>query len=279
MRKISVVLPVYNEEFFINACISNIYECADEIIVIDGSPNGKSTDNTVEIVKSFGKKIVYKTGTFKTDNGGWDSASQKNVGISESSGNIVMFLSADMFFDQPERLFDILRNDEQHKVFFLPTIEFWLDMTRVRLYSDSTLLSIPSTVFEVVAIDKSLKPVFDGKLRCSETSLDERLLIQDMTKYHLGWIRPFDHQVAKHIRHVRSGAWGKHGQGLLEGGEQKLTQWAITHVMTYKQVGSVACNVNVPECLKGFDKLNYNTNMESVIEAYKEKYGSSPFRG
>ncbi|MCE5328732.1 glycosyltransferase [bacterium] len=56
---ISVIVPAYNEEKFIGACISslekqNFNKDDYEIIVID---NG-STDNTVQIVHNFNKKFL-----------------------------------------------------------------------------------------------------------------------------------------------------------------------------------------------------------------------------
>jgi glycosyltransferase involved in cell wall biosynthesis len=55
--KVSVVVPVYNEEKYIAACLKNLLnqkEPADEIIVVDNN----STDKTVEVVKKFPVKIV-----------------------------------------------------------------------------------------------------------------------------------------------------------------------------------------------------------------------------
>lgn len=86
MKKISAIVPVYNEESLIGPCIRHLEPFVDEIIVVDGGPTGLSTDKTAEIVESF-DKTVYVSGTFKTIPGAWDAGSQKNQGISVANGD------------------------------------------------------------------------------------------------------------------------------------------------------------------------------------------------
>ena len=54
MTKLSVVLAVRNEEKNIGECLSSIKGTADEIVVVDE----ESKDNTIEIVRSFGARII-----------------------------------------------------------------------------------------------------------------------------------------------------------------------------------------------------------------------------
>jgi glycosyltransferase involved in cell wall biosynthesis len=54
---LSVVLATYNEELNIKKCLDSIKDIASEIIVVDGS----STDNTVDIAKSFNAKVISTT--------------------------------------------------------------------------------------------------------------------------------------------------------------------------------------------------------------------------
>jgi len=51
--KLSVCLAVYNEEKFIHYPLDSVYDFADEIIIVDGG----SSDNTINLIKSYGKKI------------------------------------------------------------------------------------------------------------------------------------------------------------------------------------------------------------------------------
>src|SRR3989344_195953 len=50
---LSVVLATFNEEDRIGECLTSIKYIADEIVVVDG----RSTDRTAEIAKSFGAKV------------------------------------------------------------------------------------------------------------------------------------------------------------------------------------------------------------------------------
>lgn len=54
MTKLSVVLAARNEEKNIGECLSSIKAIADEIVVVDE----ESKDKTLEIVRSFGAKII-----------------------------------------------------------------------------------------------------------------------------------------------------------------------------------------------------------------------------
>jgi glycosyltransferase involved in cell wall biosynthesis len=52
--KISVAIATFNEEKNIRECLESVKKIADEIIIVDG----KSTDKTVEIAKTFGAKVT-----------------------------------------------------------------------------------------------------------------------------------------------------------------------------------------------------------------------------
>lgn len=84
--KISVVIPVYNEEKYIGACLDSLFsqvEKPDEIIVV----NNNSTDNTLEIVKKYPVKIIHekKQGMIPT----------RNKGFNKAAGDIIARTDAD----------------------------------------------------------------------------------------------------------------------------------------------------------------------------------------
>lgn len=73
--KVSVVIPVYNEENYIKSCLEHIFsqeEKADEVIVVDNN----CTDNTITIAKAFPVRIVQEAtqGMIPARNRGFDEA-------------------------------------------------------------------------------------------------------------------------------------------------------------------------------------------------------------
>ena len=90
--KVSVIVPVYNEERYISATLDSIinqnFEDFELIVVDDGS-----TDATLEIVtdKLSDSKINHKI--IHQENNGVSSA--RNRGITESSGDYIVFVDAD----------------------------------------------------------------------------------------------------------------------------------------------------------------------------------------
>lgn len=54
MKKLSVVLAVYNEEKNLDACLASVKDITDDIVIVDGS----STDKTVAIARSYGANVL-----------------------------------------------------------------------------------------------------------------------------------------------------------------------------------------------------------------------------
>ena len=94
---VSVIIPLYNAENYIGECLDSILNqtLTDyEVIVVDEC----STDNGVEIVKSYAEKFGEKlklTSTLKYfENDGYTA---RNKGLSLSKGEYVFFVDADDF--------------------------------------------------------------------------------------------------------------------------------------------------------------------------------------
>lgn len=87
--KISVIMPVYNGEKYIEEALNSIFfqkgDYDFEIIVV----NDGSTDNTEEVLKPYMDKIVYT----HQQNGGPPVA--RNTGMKLATGNYIAFLDAD----------------------------------------------------------------------------------------------------------------------------------------------------------------------------------------
>ena len=89
--KISIIIPAYNVEAYIEKCINSVinqtYDDIEVIIINDGS-----TDNTAEIIEKYSKidnriKIVNKYNSGVSDS--------RNVGIEMFTGDYVFFLDSD----------------------------------------------------------------------------------------------------------------------------------------------------------------------------------------
>jgi glycosyltransferase involved in cell wall biosynthesis len=83
MLKISAVVIAYNEEQNIERCLKSLQNVADEIIVVDSF----STDNTLEICKKYGTKIIQHAFEGYVE--------QKNFALAQTSNTFVLSLDAD----------------------------------------------------------------------------------------------------------------------------------------------------------------------------------------
>lgn len=94
--KLSLCIPAYNEEKNIHYPLDSAYDLADEVIIIDPG----STDKTVEIAKSYGKKIK----VFQIENQR-NFLISKQKAIEKASGEWILQLDAD------EALSEELKNE------------------------------------------------------------------------------------------------------------------------------------------------------------------------
>ncbi len=106
-KSLSIIIPTFNEEKNIGKCLKSIlaqsYSKFEVIVVDDGS-----TDKTVDILGQFKVKLL------KQKHHGPGKA--RNLGAKESNGEILVFIDADMTFDQ-EFLSELVKpiNDGTYK--------------------------------------------------------------------------------------------------------------------------------------------------------------------
>ena len=102
MTDISIIVPIYNAEKFINKCVDSLLNQTKkeiELILI----NDGSTDNTHNILKKYNdKRIKY----FKNKNQGIGKT--RNFGIEKATGKYIMFVDSDDYLKENacEELYD-----------------------------------------------------------------------------------------------------------------------------------------------------------------------------
>ena len=90
--KISVIVPVYNVENYLEKCLNSLVNQTlqeIEILVI----NDGSTDNSQKIIEVFQSKFPQKIKTFAKENGGLSDA--RNYGIDRATGEFLAFVDSD----------------------------------------------------------------------------------------------------------------------------------------------------------------------------------------
>ena len=115
MVKISVIIPVYNSEKYLERCLKSViyqtYENLEIICVNDGSE-----DNSLEILEDFKKKDE-RVKIISTENKGQSHA--RNKGLKESSGDYVSFIDSDDWVSLSlyEKFISALNNSEGFEIF------------------------------------------------------------------------------------------------------------------------------------------------------------------
>ena len=134
---VSIIMPVYNGSNYISeslgSALNQTYKNIEIIIVNDGS-----SDNTEEIVKSYGTKVRY----FKKENGGVSSA--LNLGIKNMKGKYFSWLSHDDMYsnDKIEKQIEALKKLDKDK------------RDKTILYSNWILIDKNSKKFDDFKIEK-----------------------------------------------------------------------------------------------------------------------------
>lgn len=95
--RVSIIVPVYNTEEYIDKCIISLLEQEleeIEIILVDDG----STDNSFAVCKQYVKKYPGRIWLFSESNSGPSSA--KNMGIEKARGEYLVFVDSDDFVNK-----------------------------------------------------------------------------------------------------------------------------------------------------------------------------------
>ena len=109
MKKVSVVVPVYNTSLYLKECIDSLVnQTLDDIEII--LINDGSTDNSLSIINEYKKKYPQKIIIISQENLGISVA--RNAGIKVSKGKYIGFVDSDDFvkLDMFEKLYEKIEN-------------------------------------------------------------------------------------------------------------------------------------------------------------------------
>ncbi|MBP9797858.1 glycosyltransferase family 2 protein [Candidatus Woesebacteria bacterium] len=136
MKTLSVVLATHNEEKMIEECLKNVYDIADEIIMVDG----ESDDATVELAKKH--DLHHKIKVISTPNLK-NFHIMKQQAIEAASGKWIFQIDAD------ERLSEALKLELVHTIqkadaadgYWMPRLNYFLNtpLRKGGQYPDKTL--------------------------------------------------------------------------------------------------------------------------------------------
>lgn len=115
-KKISIIIPVYDTEKYLEKCLNSVihqtYKNIEILIIYK-----KSQDDSLNIIKSFIKKDK-RIKLFFQDDGGLGGA--RNIGIDNSSGDYIFFLDSDdwICLKALELLLNKIENDNSDLIMF-----------------------------------------------------------------------------------------------------------------------------------------------------------------
>lgn len=152
--KVSVIVPVYNVEQYLSACLESV--CCQtlkdiEIIVV----NDGSTDNSLSIIQFFQRKYS-NIKLINKENGGLSSA--RNAGIDAATGEYLFFLDSDDFIDLNALEEMYKKAEETHCPLIICGILLYWSERKNRLYkkelSDKKGLYGADTLYELMLSGK-----------------------------------------------------------------------------------------------------------------------------
>lgn len=182
---ISVIVPVYNSEKYLERCVDSIlsqtYSNFEIILIDDGSP-----DNCPRICDAFAEKDK-RVKVFHKENGGASSA--RNAGIKQARGDYICFVDSDDILCE-NSLFDLCIAISNKKCQYAAGICGILGSNKVKNHIDSeTIIDYkenPEDLLNYITSNGSYSPYskiydatiikkynikYDERLKCSEDAL------------------------------------------------------------------------------------------------------------
>lgn len=131
MLNISVIIPVYNAEFFLSKAVESALQFSEvkEILLIEDC----STDNSLEICQKLSVEIPRVQLFQHSDKGNYGAGASRNLGLQKASQEFIAFLDADDYylpnrFDVEKELF---KNDKIEGLFGAIGTEFLTEKGKI----------------------------------------------------------------------------------------------------------------------------------------------------
>lgn len=146
--KISIIVPVYNVEKYLNRCLTSLINQSikdiEIIVVNDGSP-----DNSQDIIDEYKKKYPTLIINYIKSNGGLSDA--RNFGIDKATGEYIAFLDSDDYVDP--FIYEKMYNKAKMNDFDLVVCDLYYDYDGKLVYHGS---GYKKDLFEKDKIKKSM---------------------------------------------------------------------------------------------------------------------------
>ncbi len=110
MKKISIIVPIYNTQQYLQTCLESIlnqtYKEFELILINDGS-----SDDSSKIAKHYQEKYSHQIVYYEKENEG--VATTRNFGMQKATGDYILFVDSDDFIDKKllEQLLPYLEED------------------------------------------------------------------------------------------------------------------------------------------------------------------------
>jgi len=161
MEKISVIVPIYNGEKYLDRCIKSLinqtYKNIEFIFLNDGS-----TDNSLKIIKKYASKDKRIIVIDKENSGVSDT---RNLGISKATGEYICFCDCDDVYELNylERMHDIIKKENVDVV----KCNYQVIDTSNKIIDSGNLNNLINIKYDHKAIINEIIPlILSGKIPC-----------------------------------------------------------------------------------------------------------------
>lgn len=224
--KVSVGMIAYNASPVIGAAIRSTYPYVDNIIVVDGSAHGPSTDDTVEVAKAVGSRVSVVSGVFVKPDGSWDERSQRQTYLDlMSRGERCWGLAqdADEVYDK-ENILKLIESLENVKldidIISHGFIHFWRNLNQIVTGGQWSVARMESCAFRLT---ENIKVINNNTMSGFQHRWPECWLhCDDIFVYHYGHALSYERCFFRVKEYFLAGYVGDHSKYSLE---EHMKEW------------------------------------------------------